>query len=226
MAVAGAVACLAITLQDSPAARPTDVAPAVASSPPATIAPVPTTSVDPATASPSATLPLSPLAAELPGRVSAVPTSEPVVAPVGLSIPAMDLTAPVRAIGVEPDGQLEIPDETEVGWYRLGSSPGRPGATVLAAHVSWNDTTGPFFRLDELEPGALVDVVLADGTTRTYQVVERAQYPKLGLPAERIWTREGDETIVLITCGGDFNRSIRRYTDNIVVYAVPVASTP
>ena len=229
MVVAGAVACLAIAFRVASPATQSTVEPAVVSILPSTIPPVSTTSADaatPPTTNPPPTLPLSPLAAELPGPVSALPTTEPVVAPVGLSIPAMDLRAPVRDIGVEPDGQLEIPDETEVGWYRLGSSPGRPGATVLAAHVSWNDTTGPFFRLGDLEPGALVDVLLADGTTRTYQVVERAQYPKLGLPAERIWTREGDEVIVLITCGGDFNRSIRRYTDNIVVYAVPVASTP
>ena len=64
---------------------------------------------------------------------------------------------------------------------------------------------------------------LADGGTRTYQVVERAQYPKTALPAERIWASTGPETLVLITCGGAFNPEIRRYADNIVVYAVPVA---
>jgi sortase (surface protein transpeptidase) len=130
---------------------------------------------------------------------------------------------PVRAIGLEPDGQLEIPDETEVGWYRLGSSPGRAGTTVVAGHVSWNDTLGPFARLASMEPGGRVDVQLADGTVRTYEVTERAQYPKLELPPERIWARDGAETLVLITCGGDFNSEIRRYRDNIVVYAVPVA---
>jgi LPXTG-site transpeptidase (sortase) family protein len=125
-------------------------------------------------------------------------------------------------VGFQADGQLEIPGETEVGWYRFGSTPGQPGATVLAAHVSWNDTIGPFFRLAELEPGAVIKLELADRTTRLYQVVERAQYAKTELPDERVWTRSGDETLVLITCGGDFDRQIRRYTDNIVIYAVPV----
>ena len=129
----------------------------------------------------------------------------------------------LRSVGVAPDGQLEIPDETEVGWYRLGAAPGEAGATVLAGHVSWNRSDGPFLRLGQLEPGATVVVALDDGTTRTYQVVERAQYGKLELPAARIWTREGAETLVLITCGGAFNPDIRRYSDNIVVYAVPVA---
>lgn len=42
------------------------------------------------------------------------------------------------------------------------------------------------------------------------------------LPRERIWRNTGPETLVLITCGGDFNPDINRYDDNIVVYAVPV----
>ena len=109
-----------------------------------------------------------------------------------------------------------------VGWYEYGSSPGLPGATVLAAHVSWNDALGPFHQLGSLVPGDEVDVVLTDGSTRRYEVVERTMYAKDALPSERIWTTEGDETLVMITCGGSFNPEIRRYRHNIVVYAVPV----
>jgi hypothetical protein len=211
---------VAATIEELPVTLPT-VTPQV----PDATATSPTTSSTQPTP-PVSTLPLSPLADELPDRVSAIPEAPPgATAPVLLGIPDLGLMVPIRDIGLEPDGQLEIPDETEVGWYRLGSSPGRAGATVLAAHVSWNDTVGPFFRLGELEPGALIQADLADGTSRTYTVVERAQYPKLMLPSDRIWTRTGDETLVLITCGGDFNRSIRRYADNIVVYAVPVAQS-
>ena len=140
-----------------------------------------------------------------------------------LTIDALGVDVPVRPVGVEPDGQLEIPDETEVGWYRLGASPGEAGASVLAGHVNWNRVDGPFVRLVQLEPGAIVTVTLSDGSLRTYQVVERRQYAKTTLPAERIWTTLGPETLVLITCGGSFNPDIRRYRDNVVVYAVPIA---
>ena len=66
-------------------------------------------------------------------------------------------------------------------------------------------------------------LTLDDGSARTYQVVERQMYTKTELPADRIWTRSGPETLVLITCGGSFNPEIRRYRENVVVYAVPVA---
>lgn len=147
-------------------------------------------------------------------------------APQALLIGDLQLEGAVRSVGLEENGELEVPDATEIGWYEYGSSPGRPGATVLAAHVSWNGAIGPFHDLGDLEPGATVDVVLDDGTVRTYEVTERTMYPKESLPADRIWRTSGDETLVLITCGGDFNPSIRRYRHNIVVYAVPVSERP
>lgn len=142
--------------------------------------------------------------------------------PLAIRISDLELDNPVRAVGIEEDGELEVPDETEVGWYRYGSAPGLPGATVLAAHVSWNRKIGPFHQLGSLEPGARVDVVADDGSTRVYEVVERTVYDKDELPRDRIWTTTGEETLVLITCGGSYNPDIRRYRQNIVVYAVPV----
>jgi len=146
--------------------------------------------------------------------------------PRALQIGDLRLESPVRSVGLEEDGQLEVPDETEVGWYEYGSAPGLPGSTVLAGHVSWNRTVGPFHQLGNLEPGAQVDVIADDGTTRVYQVVERAVYDKDELPTDRIWRTTGDETLVLITCGGSYNPDIRRYRQNIVVYAVPISELP
>jgi hypothetical protein len=37
-----------------------------------------------------------------------------------------------------------------------------------------------------------------------------------------IWTREGSARLVLVTCGGPFDRATGRYRDTIVVTAVPV----
>lgn len=158
----------------------------------------------------------------IPADAAAVERSSPR----SIQIGDLKLENPVRAVGLEDDGQLEVPDETEVGWYEYGSAPGLPGSTVLAAHVSWNRKIGPFNQLGTLEPGAQVDVVADDGTTRVYEVVERAVYDKDELPIDRIWRTTGDETLVLITCGGSYNPDIRRYRQNIVIYAVPVGELP
>jgi len=172
---------------------------------------------------PDTTVPRSPLAEFLGPAGSAIPpVLEPRPRPTALVIPEIDVLRPVRAVGLEDNGELEVPDETEVGWYQYGAAPGDPGATVLAAHVTWNRSLGPFYRLGEIELGDRVDVVLDDGSTRVYEVVERTIYGKDELPRHRIWRNSGPESLVLITCGGSYNPDIRRYRENIVVYAVPV----
>jgi hypothetical protein len=202
-----------------------DVDPARAASSPSTVPPRRPVPEIPPVGDDQGAVPLSPLAAQVGERYSAIP--EPVVprpSPVRVEIDTIDVARfPIRPIGLELDGQMEIPDETEIGWYRFGATAGEPGATVLAAHVSWNRTAGPFARLGVVEPGARIAVTLNDGTVRRYEVVERAVYGKLELPRDRLWRTTGPEELVLITCGGDYNPEIRRYRENVVVYAVPVA---
>jgi hypothetical protein len=164
------------------------------------------------------------LASRLPARTSAIPTPvSPRPTPIGVQISSIDVSGfPIRAVGLEPDGQLEVPGADEIGWYRHGSSPGRGGTTVLAAHVSWQGRNGPFARLGAVEPGDQIEVTTDDGGRRVYVVVERALYGKLALPGDRLWRTAGDETLALITCGGEYDPTTRRYRENIVVYAVPI----
>jgi LPXTG-site transpeptidase (sortase) family protein len=210
---------------------PDTVAPRVTTQPvttqPAATGPTPV-AAPPAAETPSTTstttIPLSPLAALLgPGGNAYPPEIEPRLRPASLEIPELDVEAPVRSVGLRTDGALEVPGASEIGWYQYGAAPGYQGATVLAAHVSWNGDLGVFHRLGDLDPGARVEITLEDGSQRTYEIIERTMYDKDALPRERIWRNTGDETLVLITCGGSFNPEITRYRQNIVVYAVPVA---
>lgn len=156
---------------------------------------------------------------------TATPRPKPRIPPAELTIDALGISDSVRPVGLEESGAMEVPGVTEIGWYLHGAVPGRAGATVLVAHVWWGDTPGPFHALGSLEPGAPVEVGLDDGTTHHYTVVERAVYDKYALP-DNLWRNSGPETLVLITCGGDFDRATNRYEDNIVVYAVPNEAEP
>ena len=42
--------------------------------------------------------------------------------------------------------------------------------------------------------------------------------------AGSVFTGAGEARLVLVTCGGAFDAAAHHYSDNIVVYAVPVAS--
>jgi hypothetical protein len=195
---------------------------AVASVAPSTVPPVVTTQpTETELTTPATTEPALPATTDPPATTSTLPA--PRAEPVGLQIDTIDVSPyPVRSVGLQEDGQLEVPDETEIGWYKYGATAGHPGSTVLAAHVNWKGSQGPFSQLGTVEPGDQIEVALDDGTTRNYEVTERTMYRKLELPKERIWRNTGAEELVLITCGGDFNPEIRSFKSNIVVYAVPV----
>jgi LPXTG-site transpeptidase (sortase) family protein len=174
--------------------------------------------------SPPTTIELSPLAAQVGETFSVIP--QPVVdlpIPIDIRIDAIGIdTDPVIPVGLTEEGDLDVPGADDVGWYQYGQTADQPGATVLAAHVNWKGKLGVFSQLGNLEPGSEIFVTLSDGTQRKYVAWERAVIDKTNLPYDRIWTREGEEVLVLITCGGEYNPEIRRYKQNIVVFAVPV----
>jgi len=143
--------------------------------------------------------------------------------PVGLTVPGLDLAdAPIRDVGVEPNGEMEIPGASEIGWYRWSASPGQAGSSVLAAHIAFNGRDGVFRELDEVVVGDRFTVHYDDGSTRDFEVTELGQYAKQALPFDRVFAKTGEPSVVLITCGGDFNRCLNSYEDNVVVYADPV----
>lgn len=141
--------------------------------------------------------------------------------PVGLRIDEIDVESPVIPVGVLENGEMEIPGAAEVGWYRYGPSPGESGSAVLAAHIAYNGRNGVFRKLERVQVGDTFEVVYDDGSASTFVVTEVAHYGKAALPFDRVFAKDGDAEIVLITCGGTFNESLRSYEDNFVVYATP-----
>lgn len=150
---------------------------------------------------------------------------EPVVEPVGLAVPSIDVAIAVESVGVEADGQMEIPPLVEIGgWYRYGASPADDeGTAVIAAHVDSvaSAGVGPFARLQDVAVGDPVEVALADGTTRSFIVTDVRRSPKPSIQWEDVFVRGGGQRLVLITCGGSFDRDARSYTDNVIVTAEP-----
>lgn len=168
----------------------------------------------------------SPLASsivDLPAAPIGSVESVEVLRPVGLRIPALGIDeAVVVDVGVEANGDFEVPPASEVGWYRFGPTPGETGSAVLAAHIAQDGVDGVFRYLADLEVGAEFSVIYADGFEREFRVTEMNQYDKDDLPTDDFFRKSGDSQLVLITCGGDFNRQIRSYDDNVVAIAVPI----
>jgi hypothetical protein len=148
------------------------------------------------------------------------------VHPEELIIPAIGVNAQVEPAGVTAAGALQLPtDPARVSWWVGGATPGDPaGSVVVAGHVdSAVAGLGALARLGDLVPGNLVTIG-GEGGSMTYRVTGRRQYLKSALPAASIFAQGVAARLVLITCGGWFDRSTGHYQDNTVVYAVPVGA--
>jgi sortase (surface protein transpeptidase) len=177
--------------------------------------------LDPPDAEPEAVDPSPPVEEVVESAVEKEPPG-PEGEPVRVVVPAIGVDAELVELGLEPDGAMEVPDFGLAGWYAEGPRPGHPGPAVIAAHVDSRAGPDVFYRLRDLAPGDDIHVHYDGGDTTSFVVKSSERTPKDELPADRIWPVTADRLLTLITCGGEFDRDVRHYRDNIIVYAAPV----
>jgi len=144
---------------------------------------------------------------------------------VGVRLPG-DRTATVVPV-TATQGALAVPDDPSMlGWWSTGARPGAGvGSVVVDGHVdSARDGLGVFAALRALTVGQRVEVVDQAGRRWSYRVTGRRSYPKTALADSDVFDQSVSERLVLVTCGGVFDRVTRHYADNVVVYARPDAT--
>jgi len=135
-------------------------------------------------------------------------------------IPDIGVDAPVVDLGRNPDGTLQVPDWQDAGWYARGPEAGERGPAVIVGHVDSEAGPAVFYRLDELQPGAPIDVDLDDGAGSVRYLVDRIErFPKDAFPTLDVYGLTPGPELRLITCDGEFDTSTGHYVDNLVVYA-------
>lgn len=145
--------------------------------------------------------------------------------PVRVTYEALGIDMSITPVGVEDDGQMEIPyDAAEAGWYEFGPTVGADeGTAVIAAHAGSDPTPyGPFYDLQDATVGDVITVDRADGTAVTYEVASVESIGKDVIDMSLYFRQDGDPGLVLFTCGGRWDDARQSYDDNIVVVAVPV----
>lgn len=157
-------------------------------------------------------------------RVPSFP-SIPKSRPVALEIPALGVHTSVGVLGLQPDGQVQVPTTTRVvGWYRYGVTPGQVGSAVILGHVDSYLGPGVFFELKNLKAGDLINLTLADGAHVRFIVTEVVQYLKTIFPDRLVYGAHGGlRSLQLVTCGGVFDHATGHYLSNVVVYSHLVA---
>ncbi|MFJ6723429.1 class F sortase [Streptomyces sp. NPDC091281] len=145
--------------------------------------------------------------------------------PVRVRIPAAGVDAGgVLALGLAPDGTIEVPPVEQadrIGWYDKGVTPGETGPAVLVGHFDTAD--GPAVLRDVARIGAedTISVTRADGTTADFRIREIEQVGKGAFPTRKVYGDTSRPELRLITCGGDLVDGHR--PDNIILYADLIA---
>jgi sortase (surface protein transpeptidase) len=129
--------------------------------------------------------------------------------------------SPLERLGKQKDLTVEVPLRWgRAGWYEEGPRPGEPGAAVLLGHVDSPSGPAVFSRLAQLEPGALVLVDRADGSTVSFRVTRVRQYARASFPLGEVYWPTVRRELRLITCGGRYVAARGGYQDNVIVFAV------
>ncbi|MBB2909405.1 hypothetical protein FHS43_000651 [Streptosporangium becharense] len=153
--------------------------------------------------------------------IPAAPAMQPST-PVRLVIERLGVNAPIRSVGLDKQGAIEVPpigNPNLVGWYRSGPTAGEAGPSIMLGHKDTRSGSAVFSRLHEIRNGDVIEVHRKDGVIAVFTVGGLEQAEKSVFPTQRVYGEAPNPQLHLITCGGTYDRGSGHYTDNVIVYA-------
>jgi LPXTG-site transpeptidase (sortase) family protein len=141
------------------------------------------------------------------------------IMPTQLYIPAIGVNAKIEQVTLLPDGQVDVPTDTNIaGILYPGILPGAKGNVIIDGHV--DSYVGPaiFFKLKKLKYGDEITVSNADGRKLTYTVESVETFTTTEAPLERIFGKSPEARMNLITCTGRYSRKKQEHEKRLVVF--------
>ncbi|MFJ6071471.1 class F sortase [Streptomyces sp. NPDC093065] len=148
-------------------------------------------------------------------------TPLPYSVPDRVSVPAIQVDAPVMGVGLDADGWVDAPppeDPNLAGWFTGAVSPGEKGTSVVVGHVDNQQGPAVFYGLGALKKGNKVEVHRQDGKTAVFEIYGIEVFEKNNFPGDRVYGSKGTPELRVITCGGGFTKQ-NGYDGNVVAFA-------
>ena len=141
--------------------------------------------------------------------------------PLSITIDAAGVAAPVEEVEIV-DGIMQDPTGPwVVAWYKETGRLGVPDANIcVAGHVDyWNVGPAVFYNIRNLAEGDAVDMAGEDGKVYRYEVQWVELYDAENAPIQEIVGSTGEQSLTMITCGGEFNYQTGQYVSRTVARA-------
>ncbi|MGK5681308.1 class F sortase [Actinoplanes sp. URMC 104] len=139
-----------------------------------------------------------------------------------ISIPAINVRAPILGVGLAADGSVAVPPlkrHNEAGWFDRGPTPGQFGPALIVGHADTRTGPSVFHSLPRMKAGQRIEITRADGSVAVFEVNTVEHFDKGKLPAQRVYGDYSRPSLRLVTCGGRWIGGSTGYQDNIVVFA-------
>ncbi|MGW0601205.1 class F sortase [Streptomyces sp. NPDC002776] len=149
------------------------------------------------------------------------PAPLPYAVPDRVRIPAIQVDAPMLAVGLDAEGWVDAPppeDPNLAGWFTGAVSPGEKGTAVVVGHVDNSQGPAVFYGLGALKKGNRVEVARKDGKTAVFEIYGIEVFEKNNFPGDRVYGSKGAAELRVITCGGGFSKQ-NGYDGNVVAFA-------
>jgi len=142
--------------------------------------------------------------------------------PQKLSIPAINVQAPILEVGLATDGSVDVPPlrrHNEAGWFDGGPTPGQFGPALIVGHADTRTGPSVFHDLAKLKPGQRIEVLRADSSVAVFEINSGEHFNKGRRPVQRVYGDYSRPLLRLLTCGGTWQGERNGYSDNIIVFA-------
>lgn len=141
--------------------------------------------------------------------------------PVAITIDTAGVAAPIETREIV-DGIMQDPTGPwVVSWYKETGRLGVPDTNVvLAGHIDyWNVGPAVFYNIRNLVEGDIVDLSGEDGKVYRYEVQWVQLFDAENAPIQEIVGSTGEQSLTMITCGGEFNYQTGQYVSRTVARA-------
>jgi sortase A len=158
---------------------------------------------------------------ETPINTHAAAYTVPADQPRLIELPTLGISGFIQRVGLDQNNAIATPGNVHMaGWYTGSATPGEDGVSIIDGHVHGRYEPGIFEHLDQLKSGDPITIEYGNGDRHKFSVVKVTSYPAAEAATHMFDALPSiNQELVLITCGGKFNRQNASYDQRVLVYA-------